>query len=124
MRKTTTYTKWAHDWAVRASPPSLHSVLLVTDGGATQRDHFVASIEAIGAMPGVGFFQIDCLGYGPWLARMHSTLYSTLCSTVHTNPRKRGHTHSASHAPHSCLKRGRGRYTGRMCVCVPIDTLL
>ena len=116
MRKTTTYTKWAHDWAVRASPPSLHSVLLVTDGGATQRDHFVASIEAIGAMPGVGFFQIDCLGYGPWLARMHSTLYSTLCSTVHTNPRKRGHTHSASCAVLVPKARPRPLYGPNVCV--------
>ena len=23
--------------------------------------------EAVAAQPGVGFFQIDCLGYGPWL---------------------------------------------------------
>jgi len=65
----TNYDSWAKRLSdtVAAQPSALHSVLLVTDGGATQRERFVESIEAIGAMPDVGFFQVDCLGYGPWL---------------------------------------------------------
>merc|ERR1719421_1354042 len=32
-----------------------------------QRERFFDSIEAIASQPGVGFFQCDALGYGPWL---------------------------------------------------------
>ena len=39
----------------------------MTDGGATQRERFFGAIEAIASQPGVGFFQCDALGYGPWL---------------------------------------------------------
>ena len=39
-------------------------VLLVTDGGATQRERFFGAIEAIASQPGVGFFQCDALGAG------------------------------------------------------------
>ena len=52
--------------AAHPAPPCLSvQVLLVTDGGATQRDTFVASIEAIGAMPGVGFFQVSAAAPRP-----------------------------------------------------------
>ena len=56
----TNYDSWAQQLreAVAAQPSALHSALLVTDGGATQRERFVQSIEAIGAMPSVGFFQV------------------------------------------------------------------
>ena len=65
----TNYDSWASELraAVGTSPSSLHSVLLVTDGGATQRERFFGAIEAIASQPGVGFFQCDALGYGPWL---------------------------------------------------------
>ena len=55
----TNYDSWAKQLraCVGARPGALHSVLLCTDGGATQRERFVRDIEAIAAQPGVGFFQ-------------------------------------------------------------------
>eukprot|EP00816_Leptocylindrus_hargravesii_P012308 CAMPEP_0196807184 /NCGR_PEP_ID=MMETSP1362-20130617/7137_1 /TAXON_ID=163516 /ORGANISM="Leptocylindrus danicus, Strain CCMP1856" /LENGTH=1124 /DNA_ID=CAMNT_0042180983 /DNA_START=109 /DNA_END=3483 /DNA_ORIENTATION=+ len=65
----TNYDDWAHELRVNVSsnPSNLHSVLLVTDGGATSREYFFDEIESIASHPNLGFFQVDCLGYGPWL---------------------------------------------------------
>ena len=65
----TNYDGWAHELRsnVSCNPSHLHSVLLVTDGGATSRAYFFRAIDSIMSQPGIGFFQVDCLGYGPWL---------------------------------------------------------
>ena len=65
----TNYDSWSAELraCVAVNPASLHSVILVTDGGATSRERFFGEIDAIRKQPGVGFFQVDCLGYGPWL---------------------------------------------------------
>ena len=65
----TNYDSWSAELraCVAVNPASLHSVILVTDGGATSRERFFSEIDAIRKQPGVGFFQVDCLGYGPWL---------------------------------------------------------
>eukprot|EP00814_Leptocylindrus_danicus_P000319 CAMPEP_0116030648 /NCGR_PEP_ID=MMETSP0321-20121206/16985_1 /TAXON_ID=163516 /ORGANISM="Leptocylindrus danicus var. danicus, Strain B650" /LENGTH=1039 /DNA_ID=CAMNT_0003505505 /DNA_START=57 /DNA_END=3172 /DNA_ORIENTATION=+ len=66
---STNYDSWARELRknVSSNPSHLHSVLLVTDGGATSREYFFDAIDAITSHPGIGFFQVDCLGYGPWL---------------------------------------------------------
>mmetsp|Transcript_22098 Transcript_22098/g.33738 ORF Transcript_22098/g.33738 Transcript_22098/m.33738 type:complete len:1151 (-) Transcript_22098:252-3704(-) len=66
---STNYDSWAHELrkSVSSNPSHLHSVLLVTDGGATSREYFFDAIDSIMSHPGIGFFQVDCLGYGPWL---------------------------------------------------------
>ena len=65
----TNFDSWASELraTIAAAPALLHSVLLITDGGATSRETFFSSIDAMATMPGLGFLQIDCLGYGPWL---------------------------------------------------------
>ena len=57
----TNYDSWSCELrsAVAAAPSALHSVLLVTDGGATSRAQFFASIDAIRTQPGIGFFQVQ-----------------------------------------------------------------
>ena len=71
---------------VAERPANAHHVLLLTDGGATQYSSFEADIESIQQVPGLNFFQVPCtgcvehsvskpcwcwqidsLGYGPWL---------------------------------------------------------
>ena len=65
----TNYDSWSSELraAIAAHPTHLHSALLVTDGGATSRDSFFSTIAAIQKQERLGFFQCDCLGYGPWL---------------------------------------------------------
>lgn len=63
----TDYNHWAYELQsnVSSNPSHLHLVLLVTDGGATSRDSFFRAIDSIMSQPDIGFFQVDCLGYGP-----------------------------------------------------------
>jgi len=56
----TNYDDWARELQSNVSSD-------VTDGGATSRKYFFDAIESITSHPAVGFFQADCLGYGPWL---------------------------------------------------------
>jgi len=54
----TNYDSWSAELraCVAVNPASLHSVILVTDGGATSRERFFGEIDAIRKQPGVGFF--------------------------------------------------------------------
>eukprot|EP00301_Raphidiophrys_heterophryoidea_P001438 c10692_g1_i1.p1 GENE.c10692_g1_i1~~c10692_g1_i1.p1 ORF type:complete len:1081 (+),score=243.69 c10692_g1_i1:97-3339(+) len=65
----TDYNKWStrlHQ-EISKHPSHNHHVLLLTDGGATSQETFSSTIACIQSQPGVGFFQCDALGYGPWL---------------------------------------------------------